>query len=651
MNNINFINNFISNHRKKPEKTICLNQIPTNRSYRLESNGLNIQTMTSSKNLVNTKTSPITSVSLAVCDRQHTDETNAEKLFANIVLFCQQNNTNFVDDQFPPISRSIGHIDSIINHPLKWLRISEISPLSASDLCLQWSVYSSPKPSDIQQGALGDCWLMAALALITERPQMLEHILLTKTINDQGVYLVRICHNGLWKTVIVDDCFPCTQYNQLAFTQAHRRQLYVPIIEKACAKLFGSYADLISGQTEEGLQLLTGAPCDHIDLNPFNNILDSEIAWAKLLSACESHLLISASTGRSDVSVEEYTRNNIPNNHAFSVLTAHSISNISIQFVLVRDPHARSNYIDEFITPYILNELNNVNRNNVSPGAFWISWPKFLRFFTSITISAYVNDYYDIREVNHFTRSSTQLIPTFQFHLSKTSLVNLSLLYHRPNRRLRNYHTQSFVLCNVEQGASKDVGTRQAILCTSRGAFTHWIGSLRPGFYVLIPFSTSFWNDDNQSIQDYTLVMHSKIQINAQVTHEPATLLTDCLIATVLKNNIQPQKGKDCNYYVTTKEYDFTMFIAENLSTTDFLNLEMDLNDSRYIRNSRKSLSTYDCIPPRHRQIVFLIEWTNEEGQRARMDYLYRSQYVKHANHSIPEIYNKQNDFHSFRPF
>jgi calpain-15 len=195
---------------------------------------------------------------------------------------------NFVDDQFPPIPRSIGTITSLTNHSLEWLRISQISPSQQSDRYLQWSVYSSPRPNDIQQGALGDCWLMAALALITERPQMLEHILLTKTVNPEGVYLVRICHNGLWKTVIVDDYFPCTGYNQLAFTQANRRQLYVPLIEKACAKLFGSYADLISGQTEEGLQLLTGAPCDHIDLNPTRFTVDSDLIWAKLLSACES---------------------------------------------------------------------------------------------------------------------------------------------------------------------------------------------------------------------------------------------------------------------------------------------------------------------------------------------------------------------------
>lgn len=147
---------------------------------------------------------------------------------------------------------------------------------------------SSPEPSDIEQGALGNCWLLAALALVTERPRILRQILLTKTVNNEGIYLVRICHNGSWKTVIVDDCFPCTNQKNLVFSQARRRQLYVPLIEKACAKLFGSYTNLISGSLVEGLQLLTGAPCDHINLQPSNYILDTDVIWAKLLSACES---------------------------------------------------------------------------------------------------------------------------------------------------------------------------------------------------------------------------------------------------------------------------------------------------------------------------------------------------------------------------
>ena len=130
-------------------------------------------------------------------------------------------------------------------------------------------------------------------------------------------------------------------------------------------------------------------------------------------------LLINASTGRLDVSEEDYARNNIPSNHAFSVLAAYSNAAMSVPFVLVRDPHARSYYQDQYLTVPILNKLNSLGRNNRSPGTFWISWPKFLHFFNSITISLYDSDDYDVREVNCFTQSSTQLVPTFHFHLSK----------------------------------------------------------------------------------------------------------------------------------------------------------------------------------------------------------------------------------------
>jgi calpain-15 len=87
---------------------------------------------------------------------------------------------------------------------------------------------------------------------------------------------------------MVDDCFPCTNQKQLVFSQAKRRQLYVPLIEKACAKLFGSYANLRSGNMLESLQLLTGAPCDYINLQPSDRRLDTDIIWAKLISACAS---------------------------------------------------------------------------------------------------------------------------------------------------------------------------------------------------------------------------------------------------------------------------------------------------------------------------------------------------------------------------
>jgi calpain-15 len=147
---------------------------------------------------------------------------------------------------------------------------------------------STPEPRDIEQRLLGNCCLIAALSIVAERPRMLQQIVLTQTVSPEGVYLVRLCHNGLWRTIVVDDSFPCSEYGTLLFTKARRRQMYIPLIEKACAKLFGSYSNLTSGQTAEGLQLFTGAPCDHIYLDRPNEPVDSDLVWAKLLSCCQA---------------------------------------------------------------------------------------------------------------------------------------------------------------------------------------------------------------------------------------------------------------------------------------------------------------------------------------------------------------------------
>ncbi|CAF4369976.1 unnamed protein product [Rotaria sp. Silwood2] len=417
------------------------------------------------------------------------------------------------------------------------LQISNVAPSSDDDRKLPLTIFSSPAPSDIEQGALGNCWFVAALALISERSRLLEHIQLTKTVNNEGVYLVRICHNGLWKTIIVDDYLPCTKHNHIVFAQAKRRQLYVPLIEKACAKLFGSYAALRSGNMDEGLQLLTGAPCDYIDLKPSDTTLDGDSIWTKLLSACESKSLIGTSSGGTGVSSEEYARVRIHNNHAFSVLAAHALSNGLSRFVLLRDPHSYSNYREESVTESVLKQLRSVNPAHRSTGAFWISWPRFLRYFSSLTISTYNSDYFDIREQSKFTRASTQYIMTYHFRVPKTSFVTISSIHHLRDRTTRSSLTQSFVLCDADELALTGiVGKRKSILIGKSGGFTHWTGSLQAGCYVLLPFSTSFWQNHKEN-RNFTLVIYSSNQLDLAKKDKPATFLADCLISAVMKNS------------------------------------------------------------------------------------------------------------------
>ncbi|CAF1334029.1 unnamed protein product [Adineta ricciae] len=596
------------------------------------------------KNCGKASTRPL---SVSIHYRQQQDELNAAKTFQKIVAYCQQNNVRFTDEEFSPSNRSLGL--EMTQSVAKWLRINDISQ-SRTDTNYSWRVCSSnPQAVDIEQGQLGDCWLLAALSLITERPGMLRRVLLTQTINPQGTYLVRICHNGLWKNILVDDYFPCTDRNRLAFSRARKGQLFVPLIEKACAKVFGSYESLRRGSTAEGLQLLTGAPCHQIDLNPYKKKPDPSLVWDQLLSACQSKLLIGVSTCRNDLKIEEYQRIGIEPNHAFSLLLATKVSNY--RYVLIRDPHGNTKYSDNSI---VNSQLQAIYETNHTLGIFWISFEKFLHYFDSLTISTYRPDYFDIREPAKFTRSSTEPVSAYYFQVTQTSKIDISLIYHREDRQQSADHTQSFVLCDVEY-ESKRLGRNKILLESQRGGFLHWSGTLKPSVYVLIPFSISFWRhssgDNQRPNRNFTLVIHSNTEISGHLVKEPATFLADCLIRATMNFCGQPEKKGNAVFYETSQSINTTLIVAENLSTDENLNVVIDINQAKNLRHSRSWFLTNDYLPPSHRQLLCIMEWTNKQGETSQIKYTRTQGFTSECYMSKPFVDIQNNDLHSPRSF
>lgn len=124
----------------------------------------------------------------------------------------------------------------------------------------RYSVYDKIESSDIIQGLLGDCYLMAAISSISNIPQRLERVFLTKKVNANGIYIVALCINGLWEEVIMDDRFPCDgSSGRPTFCQSNTNEIWVMLLEKAWAKIHGGYFNIGRGLTREALRDLTGA--------------------------------------------------------------------------------------------------------------------------------------------------------------------------------------------------------------------------------------------------------------------------------------------------------------------------------------------------------------------------------------------------------
>jgi len=60
--------------------------------------------------------------------------------------------------------------------------------------------------------------------------------------------------------VIIDDQFVCDSNDNLCFGRMDRNELWVTIIEKAWAKVYGSFVNIEGGSAAEYLHGLTGAP-------------------------------------------------------------------------------------------------------------------------------------------------------------------------------------------------------------------------------------------------------------------------------------------------------------------------------------------------------------------------------------------------------
>lgn len=229
---------------------------------------------------------------------------------------CKLLHIRHTDDDFPPHNRgSIEETPGTLDEQLvksiapQWRRLYDIAMEGPADAgsspvgpCL---FEANVDASEVVQGALGDCWLAAALSIVTQQPLLLHALFAAADIR-AGVYTVRLFHEGGWRFIMVDDYVPVSMKDGLPiFAHAKSRQeLWVPILEKAFAKLYGSFASIEAGQLTDALVCLTAGLPERILTKPPRSNLESGTApridtnelFHKLVQLSSSN----ADDGRSD---------------------------------------------------------------------------------------------------------------------------------------------------------------------------------------------------------------------------------------------------------------------------------------------------------------------------------------------------------------
>ena len=550
--------------------------------------------------------------------------------------------------------------------PTGWSRPGDL-PGIRDDVTLQHSsvpwvvIRDEPRPDDIRQGHVGNCWFVCAMSALAEEPANIRRILLTTEHTHAGVYQVKLCHNGEWQCVLIDDVFPVNALSCLAYLKAARRSLWCSLIEKAAAKLHGSYEALNGGTFSEAFSMLSGMPVQNIRLARYREPepppmsasdderkgfekrlgkwrakgYDLDELYAQLYSFRTSGFVIGCSTFfHTDKEIAEARATGIQVPHAYCLLELANCDGEDL--VKMRNPNGHAGWKGEWSrgsSKWTYDNKLALGLDKEDSGVFWMAWADFTRLFAEVCVCRLMPNHLEARqggwlpsvfgagqavEIEVYAHTQVELSLHQEAHSNRgeasfATLKDLGLAVIKlPG------DTSAFGDDGGGGGGGSGGGSVHGTLVAYGERSAHSSLSIdttleSDGFtnrYLVMPLC--FGNLGSPEPRKFTLAALSTQPLSVETVALPAATLAAATIQVACKHGEKtallshPMFGEMLNVYSLEEEGGWAI-VAENLSPSLRIRVELDASDhTRNFHSSRGALFCEDVLPPRHRMVLMV---------------------------------------------